>query len=152
MRFGLRQTARRFWAWIVLPGALVFGAAALAQAQRDTPLSPDEELATFQLADARLAVELVACEPQLDSPVAISWDADGRLFVAEMIDYPQGPTAGRIRLLEDRDGDGRYEHASVFAAGLNFPNGVLAARGGVFVTAAPDILFLKGHRRRRQGG
>src|SRR5205814_538236 len=46
-------------------------------------------------------------------------------------------------LLEDRDNDGRYEQATVFASGLNFPNGVLAARGGVFVTAAPDILFLK---------
>ena len=65
------------------------------------------------------------------------------MFVAEMIDYPLGPTAGQIRLLEDRDGDGRYEHATVFAEGLRFPNGVLAARGGVFVTAAPDILFLK---------
>ena len=48
-----------------------------------------------------------------------------------------------MRLLEDRDDDGRYEQATVFASGLNFPNGVLAARGGVFVTAAPDILFLR---------
>ena len=110
---------------------------------RETPLSPDEELASFELADSRLTIELVASEPDLDSPVAISFDGDGRMFVAEMIDYPLGPTAGRIRLLEDRDADGRYEHATVFAQGLKFPNGVLAARGGVFVTAAPDILFLK---------
>ncbi len=110
---------------------------------RDTPLSAEEELATFELADRRLTIELVASEPQLDSPVAICWDADGRMFVAEMIDYPLGPTAGRIRLLEDRESDGLYEHATVFAEGLKFPNGVLAARGGVFVTAAPDILFLK---------
>ncbi len=109
---------------------------------RDTPLSPTEELATFRLADRRLTIELVAAEPQLDSPVAICWDADGRMYVAEMIDYPLGPTAGQIRLLEDRDGDGRYEHATVFADGLHFPNGVLAARGGLFVTAAPDLLFL----------
>ncbi len=65
------------------------------------------------------------------------------MYVAEMIDYPTGPPAGRIRLLEDRDTDGVYEHATVFAAGLNFPNGVLPAHGGVFVTAAPDLLFLK---------
>jgi putative membrane-bound dehydrogenase-like protein len=115
----------------------------LAQQVRETPLTPDEELATFRLADPRLTIELVAADPQLDSPVAISWDEDGRLFVAEMIDYPVGPTSGRIRLLEDRDQDGRYEQARVFAEGLNFPNGVLAARGGVFVTAAPDLLFLK---------
>ncbi len=95
------------------------------------------------MADDRLSIELVAQEPQVDSPVAISWDADGRMYVAEMIDYPAGPPAGRVRLLEDRDADGRYEHAGVFAPKLNFPNGVLAAQGGVFVTAAPDLLFLK---------
>ncbi|MGD9720700.1 MAG: PVC-type heme-binding CxxCH protein [Pirellulales bacterium] len=110
---------------------------------RETPLAPADELATFHLADPRLTVELVAEEPQLDSPVAICWDADGRMFVAEMIDYPLGPTAGRIRLLEDRDGDGRYEHATVFADGLRFPNGLLAAQGGLFVTAAPDLLYLR---------
>jgi putative membrane-bound dehydrogenase-like protein len=118
-------------------------AAGADEGPRETPLTPQQELSTFELADGRLTVELVASEPELDSPVAISWDADGRLFVAEMIDYPLGPTAGRIRLLEDVDGDGRYEKAYVFADKLRFPNGVLAARGGVFVTAAPDLLFLK---------
>jgi putative membrane-bound dehydrogenase-like protein len=138
------------WFGIVLAaGLLAFDiplspcAADSADAPRETPLSPDQEQATFELADPQLAIELVASEPQLDSPVAISWDGDGRLFVAEMIDYPVGPTSGRIRLVEDRDGDGRYENATVFAEGLNFPNGVLAARGGILVTAAPDILFLK---------
>src|SRR5262249_48411030 len=67
---------------------------------------------------------------------------DGRLFVAEMIDYPNARMGGRIKLLEDRDGDGRYETASVFAAELPFPNGVLPWNGGVLVTAAPDIWFL----------
>ncbi len=110
---------------------------------RNTPLSPDEELATFQLADKRLTVDLVAAEPEVDSPVAICWDADARMYVAEMIDYPIGPPAGRVSVLEDRDGDGRYEHATVFAQGLPFPNGLLAARGGLFVTAAPDLLFLQ---------
>ncbi|MEX0978179.1 MAG: PVC-type heme-binding CxxCH protein, partial [Pirellulales bacterium] len=126
-------------------GILALGAVACAAEpeQRETPLSPEEELATFQLADDRLTVELVAREPELDSPVAVCWDADARMYVAEMIDYPTGPTAGRIRLLEDRDQDGRYEHATVFAAGLNFPNGVLASGGGLLVTAAPDIVFLK---------
>jgi putative membrane-bound dehydrogenase-like protein len=85
----------------------------------------------------------VAAEPQIDSPVAICWDGDARMYVAEMIDYPAGPPAGRVSLLEDRDNDGRYEHATVFAKGLPFPNGLIAARGGVFVTAAPDLLFLK---------
>ncbi|HEV3021897.1 MAG TPA: PVC-type heme-binding CxxCH protein, partial [Pirellulales bacterium] len=99
--------------------------------------------ATFRLADNKLTVELAAAEPLLDSPVAVAWDADGRMYVAEMSDYPVGPTSGRVRLLTDLDGDGRYDEATVFAEKLNFPNGVLCWHGGVFVTAAPDVLYLK---------
>ena len=95
------------------------------------------------LADPALTIELVAAEPEVTSPVAIAWDEDGRLYVAEMIDYPVAPASGRIRRLEDRDGDGRYEHATVFADGLPFPNGVLPCFGGVLVTAAPNIWFLR---------
>ena len=116
-----------------------FGAAA---AEPSKPLSPAEEMASFHLADDRLTVELAAAEPEVVSPVSICFDADGRLFVAEMLDYPNAQTSGRIRLLEDRDGDGRYETATVFADGLPFPNGVLPWRGGVLVTAAPDIWYL----------
>jgi putative membrane-bound dehydrogenase-like protein len=142
MRFSVCPSGCRVLALLLALLALE-RAALLADEIRGTPLSPGDEAATFVFADQRLHAELVASEPLLDSPVAISWDADGRMYVAEMIDYPLGPTAGRVRLLEDRDRDGRYEHATVFAAGLRFPNGVLAARGGVFVTAAPDLLFLK---------
>ena len=84
--------------------------------------------------------------------MAIAWDEDGRLYVAEMIDYPVAPAAGRIRRLEDRDGDGRYEHATVFADGLPFPNGVLPCFGGVLVTAAPEYLVLPRSRWRWAGG
>jgi putative membrane-bound dehydrogenase-like protein len=107
-----------------------------------SPLAPEQERATFQLADTNLTVELVAAEPDVRAPVAIAWDADGRMFVAEMTDYPSGPVNGRIRLLEDRDGDGRYERATIFASNLAFPNGVMAWKNGVLVTAAPDIWFL----------
>src|SRR4026209_2206445 len=99
------------------------------------PLSPHDEHASFRLADPSLIVELAAAEPDVVSPVAITWDARGRMFVAEMIDYPVGPKAGRIRMLEDRDQDGRYEKATVFADGLAFPNGVLPWRDGLLVTA-----------------
>jgi len=107
------------------------------------PLSPTDEKATFRLIDPDLRIELVASEPEIASPVAVAWDEDGRLFVVEMTDYPAGPKSGKVRMLVDRDGDGRCEVASTFADGLNFPNGVLPWNGGVLVTAAPDILFLK---------
>jgi putative membrane-bound dehydrogenase-like protein len=65
-----------------------------------------------------------------------------------MRDYPNGPAKGqppegRIRVLEDRDGDGRYEHSTVFADRLLFANGLMPWKGGVIVTAAPHIVYLK---------
>jgi len=88
-------------------------------------------------------MELVAAEPEVVSPVAISFDERGRLFVVEMLDYPlENQALGRIKLLEDRDGDGRFERSTVFADKLHFPNGVMAWRGGILVTCAPEILYL----------
>ncbi|MDG3006830.1 PVC-type heme-binding CxxCH protein [Paludisphaera mucosa] len=107
------------------------------------PLPPERAKATLRLIDPELTIDLVASEPDIHSPVAAAWDEDGRLYVAEMLDYPSGPGSGKVRLLEDRDGDGRYDRVTAFAEGLNFPNGVLPWNGGVLVTSAPDILFLK---------
>src|SRR6202044_2834004 len=108
--------------WLLLLPALL-GTAAWAQGPGSAPRPPREALAAFALADPALTIELVAAEPDVTSPVAIAWDEDGRLYVAEMIDYPVATASGRIRRLEDRDGDGRYEHATIFAEGLPFPNG-----------------------------
>jgi putative membrane-bound dehydrogenase-like protein len=110
---------------------------------RAQALAPELERSSFQLADERLTIELVAAESNVVSPVAIAWDSAGRMFVAEMIDYPLGPTAGQVRVLEDKNGDGKYETSTVFADNLSFPNSVLPWKGGVLVTTAPDILFLK---------
>jgi putative membrane-bound dehydrogenase-like protein len=123
--------------------ALLVSGAAAAAAQHSEPKSPREEQVTFRLADPALSIELVAAEPEVTSPVAIAWDEDGRLYVAEMRDYPVGPVSGRVRRLEDRDGDGRYEHATVYADGLPYPNGVMPCFGGLLVTAAPNIWFFR---------
>jgi putative membrane-bound dehydrogenase-like protein len=112
------------------------------------PLSPKEELATFRVPKG-FRVELVAAEPQVVDPVAMAFDEDGRIFVAEMRGYPNGGvaeghiTSGQVRLLEDRDGDGVYETATVFADGLRFPTAVMPWKGGLLVGNAPDILFLE---------
>ena len=107
------------------------------------PRTPQESAACFRLADQDLRIELVANEPDVVSPVAISWDADGRMFVAEMLDYPLGPMRGQVRVLTDTDRDGRYDHSQVFAEDLAFPTSVLPWRDGVLVASAPDILFLR---------
>jgi len=107
------------------------------------PYAPDEARKTFQV-EAGYSIELVTAEPNVASPVALDFDEDGRLFVVEMPGYPldTGPT-GRVRLLEDRDGDGRFERSGVFADGLVLPTGVMRYRKGVLVTAAPDVWYLE---------
>ena len=89
-------------------------------------------------------IEPFAEEPALASPVAMEFDEDGRIFVVEMPGYPLDtrPT-GRVKLLEDRDGDGRPDRATVFADGLVLPTGLMRWKRGVVVTAAPDVLYLE---------
>ncbi len=112
------------------------------------PLSPRAECATFRLPKGFHA-ELVACEPDVVDPVAMAFDEDGRLYVAEMRGYPNAGVAtgnvssGRVVRLEDRDGDGYFETATVFADGLRFPTGVMPWRGGLLVANAPDLIFLE---------
>jgi putative membrane-bound dehydrogenase-like protein len=91
------------------------------------------------------ALELMAAEPLLASPVAIAWDEDGRLFVAEMRGYSEhrDERLGRVRLLHDDDGDGRPDRGTVFADDLAWPTAVCCHDGGIFVGDAPDILFLR---------
>jgi putative membrane-bound dehydrogenase-like protein len=90
-------------------------------------------------------VDLAAGENLLASPVAIAWDEDGRLFVAEMRGYSEhrDERLGRIRLLTDTDDDGVYDRADVFAAGLAWPTALCCFDGGLFVGDAPDIVYLK---------
>ncbi|MCC6508688.1 MAG: hypothetical protein IT423_06255, partial [Pirellulaceae bacterium] len=111
------------------------------------PLSPEQSLAALRIAKGFRA-ELVVAEPLVLDPVAFDWGVDGRMWVVEMADYPsgmdgKGQPGGRIRVLKDVDGDGRYDESHLFAEGLNFPNGILTWRDGVIVTAAPHILFLR---------
>jgi putative membrane-bound dehydrogenase-like protein len=112
------------------------------------PLSPTEERATFRLPSG-IRIDLVASEPEVVDPVAMAFDASGRLYVAEMPGYPNGglgtgePTRkGRIKRLEDRDGDGVFETSIVFADDLRFPTGVFPWRDGVLVGDAPNLLFV----------
>ena len=108
------------------------------------PKFPEEALATFDL-DPDFRIELVAAEPLIADPVAISFDENGVLYVCEMRDYSERreEKLGRISQLVDRDADGRMDHATVFAEGLPWPTGVLCYDGGVFVMAAPDLWFFK---------
>lgn len=106
------------------------------------PLSSADSLASFAVADGYV-IELVAAEPLVSDPVAMAWDASGRLFVAEMGDYPLGPAASRIRMLRDTNKDGVMDESVIFADGLPFANGLTPSQGGLLVTSAPSIVMLK---------
>ena len=102
-------------------------------------------------------VELVAAEPLLRSPVAIDFDEDGRLYVAEFPEYNQYADADRgrgqqtraqrgvgcVRLLEDTRGNGVYDKSTVFADGVPMATAVACWDGGVYVGSPPDLLYLK---------
>ena len=108
------------------------------------PLAPHKTIAATHVPEGYV-LELVAAEPLVADPVAIDWGPDGKLWVAEMADYPygmdgKGKPGGRVRYLEDLDGDGSFERSKVVAEGLSFPTSVLAYQNYAIVTAAPDIL------------
>ena len=90
--------------------------------------------------------DLIASEPAIHQPVAFAIDPRGRLWVAEAHSYPVKRPAGqgldRIVILADADGDGGYETRTVFCEGLNLVSGLEVGFGGVFVGAAPELLFI----------
>src|SRR5262245_9217519 len=87
---------------------------------RRPPYEPLDALKTFSLPDG-FRIELVAAEPQVKDPVTMAFDAQGRMYVVEMGDYPiSDERLSKIKLLEDLDGDGRYEHSTVFVDNLHY--------------------------------
>lgn len=108
-------------------------------------LSPAEALAAFRLSPG-LEIELVAAEPLIADPVNLAFGPDGRLWVVEMGDYPRGidgkgKAGGKVKFLEDTDADGRFDKATVFLDGLDFPTGAMPWDNGVLVSCAPDLLY-----------
>ncbi|AMV38528.1 PVC-type heme-binding CxxCH protein [Planctomyces sp. SH-PL62] len=128
------------------------GAASMVGAQddlaRELPRIPAKEpaeaLATFAVHPG-FRLDQIAAEPLVKSPVAVSYDADGVLYVVEMRGYPflEDKPSGSVTRLEDRDGDGRFDSRVVFTDGLMWPTGVVPYDGGVFIAVAPEILYAK---------
>ena len=130
----------------ILPLAAVSAQGVIPHAQDKPPgpaLSPQEAIAKMKVPEG-FAVELVASEPDLVNPVAFTFDEQGRIWVAESLEYPRkqpGKGQDRIKVLEDTDGDGKADKFTIFADGLNIPSGIAVGHGGVWVANAPDILF-----------
>lgn len=105
-------------------------------------LKPSEALQSIRV-PAGYVVDQPVSEPLIESPVAIDFSADGRLWVAEMRDYPSGmdgmgKPGGRIKVLKASTPGGTYEKATIFVEDLPFPTGLMAWHKGVLVCAAKD--------------
>ncbi|MBL9183813.1 MAG: c-type cytochrome [Verrucomicrobiaceae bacterium] len=113
------------------------------------PLSPEEAMKSFAV-ERGFRIELVASEPMIESPVAMSFDDQGRLYVCEMRGYmhdlagstEKEPT-GRVSLLEDTNGDGRMDKATAFLDKVVMPRAVMAVNGGALIAVPPQLLFCK---------
>ena len=93
-------------------------------------------------------LDLVASEPMVMDPTAMAFDENGRLFVLES---PQGAGSaenqlGRVRLLQDTDGDGVFDKTTIYAAGLEGPTALVCYEGGVYVNSGNQILYLRDSR------
>ena len=161
-----RSTIRwEAWSWLVL--LLVAPFAPAQDAKEPGGFTPDEAVKRM-VVPGGFHVEVVAAEPMVRQPLSASFDERGRLWVIEYLQYPnpaglkpvsvdqylrteydrvpepppRGPRgADRIKILEDTDGDGRADKATVFIDGLNLASGLAVGHGGVFVGQAPYLLF-----------
>ena len=133
----------------------IWGLVAEVSLPRTLPTEPSQAVTTLRLQNGFRA-ELIAAEPLVTDPIAITYDENGRAYVVEMNDYPYSDKShdqawseqtsapiGRIRLLEDRDGDGRFDQSTLFADELSWPSGIAIWKGGVYVAATPGLLYLK---------
>ena len=113
--------------------------------QGSRPLAPEQSLSHMRTR-SELAIDLVAAEPLVTSPVAVDFGPDGKVYVAEMFDYPAGEDgtygpAGRVRVLSSSQGNENLDTSTIFIDGIPFPTGVTVWRKGVLIAAAPDILY-----------
>ncbi len=113
---------------------------------RQAPLSPEESRKYIQV-PPDFTLETFAHEPDVMHPIAMAWDERGRLFVLITKDYPnERKTSGGsdyILICEDTNADGKADKFTRFAEGLSIPTGMVFANGGLIVSQAPDMLFLK---------
>ncbi|MBA4146592.1 MAG: HEAT repeat domain-containing protein [Verrucomicrobia bacterium] len=142
---------------------ILYSSVALISAQTDKdefprlpPVEPAKAEKTFVCQDG-FQMQLLAAEPMVTDPVAAVYDENGLLYVVEMNDYPYTDKTthqawkdnttdkpiGKIRVLEDTNGDGKFDKSYIFAENLSWPTGIACWKGGVFVTATPDIWYFK---------
>jgi mono/diheme cytochrome c family protein/glucose/arabinose dehydrogenase len=110
-------------------------------------LTPEQALRSFALMPG-FNLELAAAEPLVQDPVAMTFGPDGRMWVVEMRGYMadldgngEDAPVGRVVVLTDRDGDGRYDESQVFVDNLVLPRAIALVGDGVLIGAPPELAF-----------
>ena len=122
-----------------------------------TPFNTEHDTATTRLSAAETAATLklppgfkatvFAAEPDVQNPIALAWDARGRLWVAENYTYAERPVMfdlnlrDRILVFEDENGDGHYSSRRVFTDEVQRCTSVEVGHGGVWAMCPPQLLF-----------
>jgi uncharacterized protein len=112
------------------------------------PLSPKDSMRYTQV-PADFDLQLFAAEPDVVKPIYLAWDEHGRAWVVEALDYPHGlvdagqPGKARVKICEDTNGDGKADKFTIFADKLNLATALVFVNGGIIVSEARHMLFLK---------
>src|SRR5262249_18481640 len=110
------------------------------------PRSPADERKGFKLPPG-FDIELVASEPDIHKPINLNFDAHGRLWITESVEYPSPAPKDRpgkdcVKVLQNVKGDGSPWKVTTFADGLNIPIGVLPIQDGAIAYSIPNIYGL----------
>ena len=166
----MRQTLNRFmFLKRLLPLSLIVGLTVNAQNgdKKDSPgekqvarvpaekippspvLTAEEAIKSFKVAPG-FHIEVVAAEPLVHDPVAMAFDPEGRIWVAELTGYMRDyegtgerDPIGTVAVLEDTNGDGKMDKRTVFLDGLKMPRAVSLVRGGVLIAEPPHLWFCR---------
>ena len=117
----------------------------VADAYTYAGLKPEDAAKAMTVPDG-FEVKLFAGEPDIVQPIAFCIDDRGRLWVAEAYSYPtrrnDKDAKDRILIFEDTDGDGKFDKRTVFMEGLNLVSGLEVGFGGVWIGAAPYLMYV----------
>lgn len=121
------------------------------QSQRSR--DPDEAIPSSKALEsihvaAGLQVGLMATDPMVEDPINIAFDAQGRVWVLEMGDYPLGlgegkPRLGKVKIGTDEDGNGTIDKVTVFLDGLEYASGVYPWGDGAIIASVPDVFWAR---------
>src|SRR5690606_16385724 len=108
-------------------------------------LSGEKAAAAMTLPEG-FRITLMAAEPDIVRPIAFTLDERGRIWVVgghtDPVRQPEGQDKDRILIMEDTDGDGKLDKRTVFMEGLNLVSGIEVGLGGVWIGAAPYLLYI----------